>query len=97
MHSFNPPLGPDRISAGATGDLTAFVERWIDRRTGGRVRSLSVERVGDRLMVHGFTGSHYVRQLVLAAVLEALESSQVNQAFRVDIDIQVGTVRSRSE
>lgn len=56
------------------GEWTDRLQRWIDQRTGGRVYRLRVETAGQRVIVHGYTGSYYVRQLALAAVLDALES-----------------------
>ncbi len=71
------------------GDLNFFVERWIDQRTAGRVHGLRVEINAKRFIVHGYTGSYHVRQLALAATLESLEASQIEQP-QVELDIEVG-------
>jgi DNA-binding response OmpR family regulator len=60
----------------------------IARRTGGRVRDLSVETLDGRIIVHGRSDSYHVKQLALAAVLEAFEASQ-SQSERVELDIEV--------
>lgn len=71
----------------STSDLNAQLERWIDQRTSGRVRSLRVENDRGRVVVRGHTGSYYVRQLALAAVMEVLEGGRSEQ---VELDIEVG-------
>src|SRR5262245_8415471 len=77
------------LSERAPSDLTCHLERWIEQRTGGRVHKLSVETVGDRLVVHGYSGSYYVRQLALAAVFETLEAMDFEKPEQVDLDIEV--------
>ena len=69
-------------------DLTCQLENWIEQRTSGRVRDVSVEIIGRRVVVHGHAGSYYVRQLALAAVLEVLQPERVEQ---VELDIDVGS------
>jgi DNA-binding response OmpR family regulator len=66
----------------------------ITRRTGGRVRDLHVD-VGDgQVVVHGCTESYHVKQLVVAAVLEAIEASE-SQSLKVKSEIKVcGDCRS---
>jgi DNA-binding response OmpR family regulator len=63
----------------------------IARRTGGRIRNLRVETVDGRVIVHGRSDSHHVRQLALAAVQEAFEASRT-QSERVELDIRVGPI-----
>jgi len=60
----------------------------IARRTGGRIRDLRVETVDGRVIVHGRSDSHHVKQLALAAVQEAFEASQ-SQSEKVELDIEV--------
>jgi DNA-binding response OmpR family regulator len=60
----------------------------IAQRTGGRVYDLRVENVDGRITVRGRSESHYVKQLALAAVLEALEASHA-QPGDVEMDIEV--------
>jgi DNA-binding response OmpR family regulator len=63
----------------------------IARRTSGRVRDLRVETVDGRVIVHGRSDSHHVKQLALAAVREAFEASQT-QSERVELDIDVAPI-----
>lgn len=63
----------------------------ITRRTGGRIRDLRVETVDGRVVVRGCSDSHHVKQLALAAVMEAFEASQ-SQAERVEVDIDVAPI-----
>ena len=84
------------VSEPAATDLNSHVERWIEQRTGGRVHSLSVEAVGDRVIVHGHTGSYYVRQLARAVVLESLETAKSQPPEQVELDIEVGANSGRN-
>jgi DNA-binding response OmpR family regulator len=63
----------------------------IARRTGGRIYDLRVETIEGRIIVHGRSDSHHVKQLALAAVLEAFEASQ-SQTERVELDIEVAPI-----
>ncbi len=63
----------------------------IARRTGGRIYDLRVETIGGRVIVHGRSESHHVKQLALAAVLEAFEASQT-QSEKVELDIEVAPI-----
>lgn len=63
----------------------------IARRTGGRVRDLRVEISDGRVLVRGRSPSYHVKQLALAAVLEAFEGSE-SQSERVEVDIEVAPV-----
>jgi hypothetical protein len=60
------------------------LERWIDQKTNGRIYRLSVETAGDRVIIHGCTSTHYVKQLALAAALDLVRTEQV------ELDICVG-------
>ncbi len=94
------PLAPDRL-AGRLRTILAHpklrftlaeqngrLECSITRRTGGRVRDLRVETVDGRIIVHGRSDSHHVKQLALAAVREAFEASK-SQSERIELDIEV--------
>jgi DNA-binding response OmpR family regulator len=63
----------------------------IARRTGGRIYDLRVETIDGRVIVHGRSESHHVKQLALDAVLEAFEASQT-QSERVELDIDVAPI-----
>ena len=97
------PLAPDRL-AGRLRAILAHpklrftlaeqngrLECSIARRTGGRIHDLRVETVDGRVIVHGRSDSHHVKQLALAAVLEAFEASQ-SQSERVEMDIEVAPI-----
>ncbi len=97
------PLAPDRL-AGRLRAILAHpklhftlaeqngrLECSILRRTGGRVRDLRVETVDGRVIVRGRSDSHHVKQLALAAVLEAFEASE-SQSERVELDIEVAPI-----
>jgi CheY-like chemotaxis protein len=94
------PLAPDRLAARlrtilahpklrfTLAEQNGRLECSIAMRTGGRVYDLRVETVDGRVIVRGRTDSHYVKQLALAAVLEAFEASET-QSERVELDIEV--------
>jgi CheY-like chemotaxis protein len=97
------PLAPDRLAERLRSILahpklrftlseqSGRLECSIARRTGGRVRDLRVEVVDGRVIVHGRSDSHHVKQLALAAVMEAFEASQ-SQSERVELDIDVAPI-----
>ena len=97
------PLAPDRLAGRLRSLLThprlrftlaeqnGRLECSIARRTGGRVRDLRVETVDGRVIVRGRSDSHHVKQLALAAVLEAFEASE-SQSERVELDIEVAPI-----
>jgi DNA-binding response OmpR family regulator len=64
------------------------LECLIARRTGGRVRNLRVEIVDGRVLVCGCSQSHHVKQLVIAALVEAFEASQV-QLGGVELEFDI--------
>jgi DNA-binding response OmpR family regulator len=94
------PLAPDRLAGRlrsllhqprqrfTLAEQSGRLECLIARRTGGRVRNLRVEIVEGRVLVCGCSQSHHVKQLVVAALLEAFESSQSEPGrFELDIDV----------
>lgn len=97
------PLAPNRLAARlrtilahprlrfTLAEQTGRLECLIARRTGGRVRDLRVEVCHGRVIVHGRSDSHHVKQLALAAVQEAFEASQ-SQSERVELDIEVAPI-----
>ena len=72
-------------------NLNSQLERWIDQRTGSRVYGLHVESNKRRVVVQGRTHTYYVRQLALAAVLEALETREFGPREQVEMEIEVGS------
>jgi hypothetical protein len=70
-------------------DRDCRLELWIEQRTGGRVRGLRVESVGERIVVHGVAGSYHVRQLAINAILEALETTDRDHKEWLELDIEV--------
>lgn len=96
-HSARPP-GDGRLApcparppdpSPAPRDLDASLARWIVRRTGGRIRALSVQTRDGRLLVHGSAGSYYARQLAQAAVAEMLGALGRDPGGNVEFDIAV--------
>ena len=95
------PLAPDRLVERlrsllnhprlrfTLAEQAGRLECSIARRTGGRVQDLRVEIVDGRVIVRGHSDSHHVKQLALAAVLEAFEASE-SQSERVELAIEVG-------
>jgi len=72
-------------------DLERSIEQQIARSTMGRLRRLSVEVTPERVVVHGFTSSYYVKQLALHGVQEVLRSAEPRP---VELDIEVGHIAS---
>ena len=94
------PLAPDRLAGRlrglldhprlrfSLGDHEGRLKCAIARRTGGRVRDLRVEVRAARIIVFGCTESYHVKQLVVAAVREAIEASE-SQGLRIESEIEV--------
>ena len=78
-------MTPTIRSRGA--DLKENIERQIVHRTWGRIQRLHVETRDDRVVVHGWTSSYYIKQLALEGALEALGS---DEPAEVELDIHVG-------
>jgi hypothetical protein len=74
-------------------DILTNMRSQIVKRTWGRVSQLHVERVHDRIVIHGFTPSYYVKQLVLQAALEALDGVL---GVPVTLDIKIGVHAQRA-
>jgi CheY-like chemotaxis protein len=97
------PLAPDRLAERlrtilahpklrfTLAEQSGRLECSIARRTGNRIQNLRVEIVDGRVIVRGRSDSHHVKQLALAAVLEAFEASQT-QSERVELDIEVAPI-----
>ena len=48
----------------------ADLERKIDQHTGGRIRDLRLEEVGDAIILSGRTSTYYVKQLASQVALD---------------------------
>jgi hypothetical protein len=79
----------------ALAEQAGRLECLIARRTGNRVRDLRVETGDGRVIVRGRSDSHHIKQLALAAVLEAFEASE-SQFERIELDIEVKTCLPRA-
>jgi hypothetical protein len=94
------PLAPDRLVGRlrtfldyprlrfSLGDINGRLECAIARRTGGRIRDLRVEVCAGRIIVCGCAESYHVRQLVVAAVHDAIEASK-SKSLRIEAEIEV--------
>ncbi len=94
------PMAPDRLAITirhlldhprrrfALAEQTGRLENSILKRTGGRVRNLQVEITSGGVVVRGRSDSHYVKQLVLAAVRETFEATET-QSERILLNIEV--------
>jgi carbon storage regulator len=70
-------------------DVDARLADWIKRRTGGRVRSLRVERQPGQVIVHGSANTYYARQLAQQAASEICNQPETGQREEVVIEIEV--------
>src|SRR5262245_52422746 len=66
-------------------ELTQAIERQIELRTWGRIHRLQVELIDRRVVVHGYSQTHYAKQLALEGVRDVIGSSA-----HVELDVQVG-------
>jgi hypothetical protein len=67
-------------------ERTETIKRRIAERTGGRVQTLEVVLIDDRVVIRGTVLCYYIKQLVLQAVLDLIGTGS---ATRIDLDVQV--------
>lgn len=63
------------------------LERQISKRTGRRVKQLTVRIVGGRVVLNGITRSYYVKQLAQHEVMEFLPGTPLDNDIHVDESI----------
>jgi hypothetical protein len=71
----------------STAELEDRIERQIVLATWGRIHNLQVQLTAAKIIVRGRTPSHYVKQLVLQAVMDVLGPMA---SIPVELDMQVG-------
>jgi hypothetical protein len=74
-------------------ELEQAIERRIMARTWRRVRQLRVQVNGPHVVISGRTPCYYAKQLVIAAVLEALDEAGAPAAVKVRIDVSTSPGR----
>ncbi len=62
------------------------IKRRVVQRTGGRIRLLEVETIGDRIVIRGRASSYYLKQLALRAAREVLGAAAPNQ---IELNVEV--------
>ena len=77
-----PPIG-------SAMDLEKVLVRSIGERTGGRVRSLNVHILGERVILRGWASSYHVVQLAIAGLFETFHAMNLDRPDEVDLDIDV--------
>ena len=68
----------------APHEVVSAIARWIQSRTHGRVRDLSVELEGEAIVLRGRAPTYYTKQLALHGALDA------GTGQRIINEIQVG-------
>ncbi len=91
----NEPQSPT-VPSPSFADLDRCLAQWITKRTGGRIRELTVERLDGRIVIRGSARSFYARQLVQAAVNEIHDVCNRFSLGSVECDIDVAQVYWRS-
>ncbi len=66
----------------------AVVHR-ILHRTNGRVQTLEVEVIGNRVIIRGITTSYHLKQLAIQSVIDVISA---NPGVTIEIDMQVSVV-----
>jgi len=62
------------------------IKRRIAQRTGGRIRLLRVETIGNRVVICGSAPSYYIKQLALRGACDVLGSEAANQ---IELNVEV--------
>jgi hypothetical protein len=63
--------------------LVERIEQYVQSRTGGMIRGLHVEIVGDDVFVSGRTSTYYNKQLATHAVLAAVQGINLTNDIEV--------------
>lgn len=61
----------------------------IEKRTGGRIRSLKTHILGGRVVLRGVASSYHVVQLAIAGLFEAFHTMNLDKPEAVELDIEV--------
>lgn len=69
-------------------DYATRVEQQIVHQTGGRIRMLRVEPIGDRVIIRGSAPSYHVKQLALRGAQKVLGTPA---AIRIELDVEVSS------
>ena len=67
----------------ASQSLVETIERNVQSRTGGMIRGLHVDVVGDDIFVSGRTSTYYNKQLATHAVLAAVQGMNLTNDIEV--------------
>jgi hypothetical protein len=78
------PAGRQRLP-----ELDLPIRRRINQLTGGQIRSLDVEVIGNQIIVSGHASCFYHKQLALRGVQDA-----IGEAFGIEIEINIQVVNS---
>ena len=70
-------------------DLEQILVRAICERTGGRVHSVQVHVLGERVVLRGWASSYHAVQLALAGLFEAFRAMNLDRPEKVELDIDV--------
>ena len=63
--------------------LIERIERHVQSRTGGMIRGLRIELVGEEVVISGRTTTYYNKQLATHAVLDAVEGYSLTNDIEV--------------
>ena len=70
------------------------IRHQILERTAGRIRTLEVEVIDNRIVIRGRAPSYYLKQLALQGVLDVLGSAG---AMRIELNVEVVGSPSKSK
>ncbi len=70
-------------------DIEKALVRSIEKRTGGRVRSLQTHILGERVVLRGAASSYHVVQLAIAGLFEAFHAMNLDKPEDVELDMDV--------
>ena len=70
-------------------DLEKVLVRSICERTGGRVRSLKVHILGERVVLRGWSSSYHAVQLAIAGLFEVFRAMNLDRPDEIELDIDV--------
>jgi hypothetical protein len=88
-HRMNVMAGSRPPPIRSAMDIEKALVRSIEKRTGGRVRSLQTHILGGRVVLRGVANSYHVVQLAIAGLFEAFHAMNLDKPEDVELDMDV--------
>jgi hypothetical protein len=86
-------MSTERDAGLRSPDREQAIRHRIAERTAGRIRTLEIEVLDDRVVIRGHAPSYYLKQLALQGVLDVIDSKE---AGIVEFNVEVAASSPKS-